>query len=188
MEKYDSLALSGLPGSGKSHLLKLLMKETGWPSSSIGDLHRARLKYLQATGQIDQKWTIKEYWTTVSDGENIRVNEELLKLVNNGRMIADLRFAFHLEAANKKPLLVFLTADLGIRAERGMKTNPDYKGRSIEEVKSILMQREKDEVETGLKLFKKDYRILSNYDIVLDSGKMSIEDEAREIIRHLKTG
>ena len=186
MESYNSLAVSGLPGSGKSTLLKLLMKETGWPSYSAGDLHRAKLKHLQETGQLNPTWTIKEYWLTVSDEENVRINEELLELVNAGEIIADTRFAFYLKAARKKPLFVFLTADLDIRAQRGMRTNKDYQGKSAEEVKSVLLQRERDEVDIGLKLFGRDYRIPSDYDVILDSGKMLIEDEAREIIRLLK--
>ena len=182
---YNAVVVSGLPGAGKSTLLKKLSEKTGWRIHSIGDLFREKLKYLQETGQVGKELTIKEWRLTVSDKEQIRVNVDLLKLVNEGKIIADTRYAFYLKRATSNPLFVFLTTDAALRAHRESMNNPDYNGKTIKQVKEILMKRENDEINFGLRLFGKDYRNPEDYDLILDSGKMSAELEASRIMDYL---
>lgn len=182
--RYNVIVLSGLPGSGKSVLLKKLNEKIGWPIHSIGDLFRKRLKNLQEIGELNQELTIEEWWPTLSDDEQREVNTNLLNLVNKGEVIADTRYAFYLKQATSNPLFIFLMADLDLRARREI-ANPDYYGKTIEEVINILKRREEEEARIGLDLFGRDYRILSDYDLILDSGKLSIGDEVSIIMSHL---
>ncbi len=184
---YNALVLSRLPGSGKTTLIEKLEKELGWKSYSIGGMFRKRLDRLQKAGEINTDWTIKEYWPTVSDEEQMRVNEELLKKVNDGSIIADTRYAAYLKQSTANPFFVFLAAEGAIRAHRGqLSGNPDYKGQTMAQIKKILDERENDEYKMGMRLFGFDYRNPEDYNLVLDSGKMSIDEEVRMVLKTLR--
>ena len=185
-DKYGSLVVSGLPCSGKSALVRRLHEETNWPIHSIGDLFRGKLKKLQESGEADKSLTIKDWWPTVPDEEQIKVNKDLLELASKGKIIADTRYAFYLKGSASNPLFVFLTANLGVRAKRVMISKLEYQGKPLEKIMADLNKREIDEVEMGLRLFGRDYRFPSDYDLILDSERLSIEQEASKVIGYLK--
>ena len=73
-------------------------------------------------------------------------------------------------------MLVFVTADLNIRAERGLNTDR-YKGKTVDEVRQTLITRERDELKMGSYIFGIDYRSPEHYDIVINSGRLTVEQE-----------
>ena len=185
-ENYNALVVSGLPGSGKSTLTKKVSELTGWSIYSIGGKFREKLKELQETGQVSRDITIKEYWPTVSDEEQIKVNRDLLELVNKGNIIADTRYAQYLKQTTAKPFFLFLTADVSRRAHRSQFTeNEDYMGKTIKEIKEILLQREKDEVDIGQRIFGFDYRNPEDYNLILNNTIVPVEKEVGIVLRAL---
>lgn len=183
--KHGAIVISGLPGAGKSTLISRLSERTGWPVHSIGDLFRAKLKALKETGEVRPELKIENWWPTIPAEEQVRINEELLGLVNKGEIIADTRYAFYLQGADSNPFFVFLAASREIRAERGLKS-PSYAGKTKDDVVGILKSREEDEGRIGFQLFGRDYRDQNDYHLVINSDKMSINEEAGIILGYLR--
>lgn len=167
------IIISGLPCSGKSVLCERLHEEYKWPVRSIGQMWREKWK----TEHPDGKISFEDYWRGTSDEDNQEVNRRMRLQMEENNLIVDSRYsAFY--ALDLPYLRVFLTADLDIRAVRGLER---HKPKSLEQVKEILKTREKDEVKRGRVLFEEDYRNPSYYQLKLDSWRMSVSQELKEI-------
>lgn len=173
---YNCIVLSGLPLCGNSTLAKRLSEIYGWKVHSIGDLWRAKHKGLYPNGEV----SFEEYWAKTTKEDNIEINRKAREVLERGNIIGDMRFAAYYK--DLPILLVFIKADLDIRAKRGIDSGK-YKGKSIERVNQILLEREELEVKLGKELFGIDYKDLSNYHLVLDSGVLSIEDQISQITK-----
>ncbi len=168
--KYQSIVFSGLPGAGKSTLVEKLKEIYGWPVLSVGDLWRARWAKLYPDKQI----SFEEYWRTTSSEDNKQVNIDFREQVSKNHLLGDSRYTIYLK--DLPVFLVFLTADLDIRAKRGAGL-AKYNGSSEEEIKDILYCREADEVAASKRLFEYDYRDAANYHLVLNTAMISQEEE-----------
>lgn len=168
--KYQSIVFSGLPGAGKSTLVARLKEIYGWPVLSVGDIFRQRWikKY------PDEKLSFEDYWRGVSDKEIIDLNVEARNVFSEKKIIGDSRYTVYLR--DLPIFLVFMSADIDARATRAFGLNK-YGGKSIEEIKRIMAQREVDETAVAKKLFGYDYRQSHHYDLVLNSGRLAIDDE-----------
>jgi cytidylate kinase len=103
-------------------------------------------------------------------------------LFESGSVVGDSRFTAVL---NKSVcLLVFVTADIEVRAQR-VRAREEYRGMSDEEIIAALKTQEKDELAKGHELYGPDYdyRDPKNYHLVLDSTKMSVSQCADEVRR-----
>jgi len=54
--KYHSIAMSGLPGAGKSSLAKKLSIDLKWKTSSIGEIWRERHKEQNISVPFEDYW------------------------------------------------------------------------------------------------------------------------------------
>lgn len=182
--RYSAIIISGVPGSGKDVLSEILSKEIGWKIQSIGGIWRKRYSDW-IKNNPDNKISFEEYWKSQDEATQMQVNIEARKLLELGRLILDSRFS--VAYAGDLPVLkIFLTADLEIRAGRAFRIGK-YGNRSLEEIKNILLNRESDELSWGKKLYGNnfDYRKRELYDLILDTGKVSIEEEVEEILKKL---
>lgn len=169
--------LSGLPGAGKSTLVKKLVEIYGWPVLAVSDLWRAKWAKLYPNKEIP----FEEYWRTTSTVDNKQINVDFREEILGNNLIGDSRFTIYLR--DLPVLLVFLTADIDIRAKRGVGL-AKYNSHNQEEIKKILCQREVDEAATSKRLFNYDYRDSRNYHITFNTGMISQEEEI-EIIKTL---
>ena len=168
--KYNSIMLSGLPVSGKSTLAKKLSEIYTWPIHSIGQLWREEWKRLYPNAEV----SFEEYWRNTSLKDNKEINVKAKKVFEKGHVIGDTRYSVYCK--DLPSLLVFVTADLDVRAERGLNTDR-YKGKTTDEVRRTLITREQDELTMGYYIFGIDYRSPEHYDIVINSGKLTVEQE-----------
>jgi cytidylate kinase len=175
--KYQSIVFSGLPGAGKSTLVKKLSQIYGWPVLGLGDLWRVKWQKLYPGREV----AFEEYWRTSSTQENLQVNIDFRKAVLEKSVIGDSRYAIYLRES--PVLLVFLCADLEARALRAQGLEK-YEGKSMEEIKQILHQREIDETAVSKRLFNYDYRDACYYHIALNTTMLS-QDEEVAIIQGL---
>ena len=179
--KYKSIIISGLPGSGKGKLSIELSKKFRWKIFSAGDLWRRKYnrKY------PDKGRTFEEFWKSQSKKEQQKIDKKIRHAIEQGNIIGEFRYATICNGLSA--LLVFLNPSLDIRAERALKIKK-YDVETLQKVKKILLQREQDELKIGRELHGQDYdfRNLDNYDLILDTGKLSIKEEVEKIAELLK--
>lgn len=167
---YKSIIISGPPVSGKSTLAERLSKIYGWPVYSIGQLWRDEWKKLYPNKEV----SFEDYWKKVTLKNNLLMDKKSKKIIEKGNVIKNIRYCAHYKEL--PVLLVLVSADIGIRAIRGLDIDR-YKGKSIEEVRRILIERENSEVKVGKEMHGYDYRDPKHYNIILDSGKLTVEEE-----------
>ncbi len=176
------ISISGLPGSGKTTVGKLLAKKLGFKFYSIGDL-RGRMA-MERGLTIDQLNEIgmKEEWT---DREVDEYQKELGEKEDN--LIIESRLGFHFIPESVK---IFLDVDLETGARRIFENQrPDEKRKeSVKEIMRALKKR----IENDRMRYKKYYGIedfmnRSHYDIVIDTTNLEIEQVVEKILKMLKT-
>ncbi|MEK6922312.1 MAG: hypothetical protein AABX08_00755 [Nanoarchaeota archaeon] len=175
--KYNSIIISGLPLTGKSTLAKELSKVFNWKIHSVGNLFKKKWHTLYPNQEI----SFEQYWRNTSLEENKQIDEATKKLFEKENLIGDFRYSICYK--NLNVLLVLVTADLNIRIKRAQQSER-YLGKSYDEIKNILLEREKDEVTKGKLLYGEnyDFRNPNNYHLTLDLGKLTTE-EAVKIIK-----
>jgi len=172
--KFNGIVFSGLPGAGKSALVQKLATRFGWPVFSAGGQWRKKYGELYP----DHRITFEEYWRNIPVDEKIKFNDSVDEVYSEGKVVGDSRYPVNLR---KLPLLlIFMTADLETRAARALALGK-YGAADIDGIKSILSARENDEIKTGFDLFNYDYRDPNYYHLVLNSAKLSIDQEAKAI-------
>jgi len=169
--RYQGVVFSGLPGAGKSALVDKLAAKYGWPVFSAGGQWRKKYEELCQ----DQEITFEEYWRGIPLDEKRRFANEVDQVYAKGNVIGDSRYAINLRTFPL--LLVFVTADLETRAARALALGK-YGESDLENIKSILTGRERDETEAGFGLFDYDYRDPNFYHLVINSTKLTINEEA----------
>jgi cytidylate kinase len=179
--KYQSIVFSGLPGAGKSTLVKKISEIYGWPVHSLGDIWRQRWIKSYPNREV----VFEDYWSKTSHEDLVQINIDAREIFAKSRIIGDSRYTIYLR--DLPIFLVFLSAGLDVRATRAFGLEK-YGGKSIEEIKQILMRRENDEVRVGKELFGYDYRDSYYYDLVVNSGRLSREEEIAVIKGIIQNG
>lgn len=174
--KLTNIFIAGPPVSGKSSLAKALADIYGLPMYSLGKFFREEWARRYPHGEL----SFEAFWKSTTLQDNRAKDATVREIFERGNAVGDGRFGIVYK--DTPTLLVFLTADLDVRSDRALSTL-HYRGRSIQDVAKILQSREEEEVAMGRKLYGQtyDYRDVSNYHLVLDSGKMSIKEEVAAV-------
>ncbi|MFH1182875.1 MAG: cytidylate kinase family protein [Candidatus Moraniibacteriota bacterium] len=174
------ISISGLPGSGKSTVAKMLAEKLGFERVSMGGIFR-RL--------ADQKGiTILELIKQAeTDGS---IDEDADRMVsdlgrNKDNFIIESRTAFHFIPDSLK---IFVKVDLKEGAKRIFKDlmkeerNEEDKANSANNLSKMLEER----IETDKGRYQKYYSIditdLGNYDLVVDSTSLTPEEVVDRIM------
>lgn len=174
------ITISGLPGSGKTTVGKLLAKKLGMRFYSIGDL-RGRMA-IERGLTIDQLNEIgmKEKWT---DKEADEYQRKLGETEDDFVIESRLGFFFI-----PKSVKIFLDVDPRKAAERIFRDNrPDEKRKgTIEEVASSIRKRMKNDVARYRKYYKVDFLDESQYDIIIDTTNLTPDQVVERIMNGIK--
>ncbi len=175
------ISISGLPGSGKTTVGKILAKWLDYKFYSMGDI---RGKMATERGMtIDELNQLgeKEEWT---DTDVDQYQKELGEKENN--FIVEGRLSFHFIPKSVK---IFFTVDSRTGAERIFRDQrPDEEKRdSVEEVMDMLRER----VESDRKRYKKYYGVdftnTVHYDFVVDSTNIPTEEVVEKVMAFLRS-
>jgi cytidylate kinase len=174
--KYNAINLSGLPISGKSTLAKKLSEIYGWEIYSVGKIWRKKYEKDHPNKDI----TFEEWWKATTVKDNIDADNQAREIMKKGNVVGDFRFS--IICKDLPVLLVFVTADLDTRAKRATETEK-YENKTIEEIKKLLLIRENNEVKMAKEIYGEDYdyRNPKQYHVILDSGKMTVEEEIEKV-------
>lgn len=178
------ILISGMPGSGKSTVKEILAKKLDYKPYSTGDIQR---ELAEEKGMTITKWGEEEkkdpkYDLLVDD----RTKEVLDK---KDKIVMDSWIAAHFitEKNRKKIISIFLDCEEMERARRRLPQKRSTEAfDNIEDIISDMRQRVRDNRERWLKFYNYDFLDMSNYDIVIDTTKLTPSQVADNIIGYMK--
>ncbi|MBI4152034.1 AAA family ATPase [Candidatus Woesearchaeota archaeon] len=181
------ITISGMPGSGKSTVAKILQQKLSAERIYVGGLRRnlAREKGMTLAELNAYAQTHPETDVDIDQ----KVAAEARALDHGGKIIiVEGRTQFHFLPESLK---VFIKVDIDVGAERIWKdlqssaTKQERNEgtiRSSEEMKRRTREREEEDARRYLKYYGIDHREESQYDLVLDSTSQSAEQIAEKIM------
>ncbi len=182
MGKQHIITIAGGPGSGKSTTAKAVASELGFQHFSSGDLFRALARekghdVLQANLSAEENAEIDH-----------AVDSRLREIgATEADTVVDSRMAWHWMPDSYK---VFLDIDLLVAAQRILGNMDDARlatehiHRNPSEYASILQRRLESESRRYNSLYQADPFDKTNYDLVIDTGRIPIE----QVVSRVWTG
>jgi predicted cytidylate kinase len=171
-----TITISGLPGTGKTTVAKLLEQRLGLRYVYSGEIFRKLAqkykmsledfgKYCESHREIDEE--LDRYQLGILRKGNIIVE---------GRLSGWLAYQNHIHAVK-----VLLQADIHIRAGRIVKREQG----DIEKRKKEILKREKSEAKRYKKYYDIDVSDTSIYDVIIDTGDKTPEQIMEIILNYL---
>ncbi len=171
------ITLSGLPGSGKSTVARMLAKRLGYQFFSMGDL--------RGQAALERGLTIDEFNALPENTDTI-VDEYQKKLgQTEDNLIIDGRISWHFIPESFK---VFLDVDPQVGAERifvgkrGANRGDEPEYRDAAHVRDTLAARVADDTVRYKKHYGIDFADRSVYDLVIDTSTQTPEETAAAIL------
>lgn len=174
------ITISGKPGSGKSTVAKIISNKLRLKNYSIGDL-RGRMA-LDRGITIDDLNKVGEE-EEFTDREADEYQEKLGKQEDN--FVIDGRLSYYFIPNSVR---IFLNVDDDMGAQRIFltKREDEKTEKNVEYLKERLAKR----VESDHKRYKKyygiDFEAKENFDIIIDTTKISPEETAEKIIKFIE--
>lgn len=169
------IAISGLPGSGKSTVGKILAKKLGYKFYSMGDMRGKMAMDRGLTINELNKLGEKEDWTD-------KIVDEYQKElgVKEENFIIDGRLSFYFIPHAYK---IFLTVDPEEAAKRVFADpRPDEKKvANVKEQNKAMQKRVMDDEKRYKKYYNVSFTKEKNYDLVIDTTKLSLDEVVAEI-------
>ncbi len=165
------LSMSGLPGSGTTTVSKLLAEHYGVDLVNAGDVFRGLAK--------EHGMTLAEFGALAESDASIDVKiDERQKEIANTRddIILEGRLAGHMA---EKALKVWIKAPIDMRVKR----ISGREGASFDVMLDETIRREASEAVRYKEIYEIDIEDMSDYDLVIDSGKW----DQIEIVKILMT-
>jgi predicted cytidylate kinase len=179
------VSISGMPGSGKSTVAKMLSSRLGMKRYYMGGMRREIARKKGMTIEDLNKVGEKEFWT---DREVDEFQKELGRKEDN--FIIEGRTSYFLIPKSFK---VFLNVDFMVGAKRIYKDvmsnkNARNEGRykTVADAAKAIQKRLDSDIGRYKKYYGKDIYDLSQYDLVIDTTKLTPEDVAEKIEAAMK--
>lgn len=176
------ITISGVPGSGKSTVGKLLAKKLGYEYFSMGDLRGQMaiekgltIDELNALGE-QEDWTDRR-----ADEIQTQMGKEKDNFIFEGRL--SWYFIPH-------SFKIFLTVDSKTAAERTLQNRAERQDEkpvaTLAEAEQAVRERLASDKKRYLKYYGIDYTKPENYDLELDTTRLKIEEIAQIILDKIK--
>ncbi len=177
------IALNGQLGSGKSAICDVL-KRHGFEAFSTGTIQRAFAKELGiSTLELNERG--KEDFSY--DYEIDRRLSEYAKANVGKDIVFDSRMAWHFVPGAYKVHLLVSPATAAKRVYEN-RTSDVEKFASLKDAEKELIDRRRSEIERYELIYKVDMSDLRNYDLVLDTSTLTIEEVGETVYEHAKAG
>jgi cytidylate kinase len=167
------ITISGLPGSGKTTVARLVARALDLEHVYAGDLFR---RQAESAGL-----SLEEYARRAETDHSIdqALDAQMRERAKAGNAVLEGRLAaFMAEEAGVRALRVFLDASEAVRAARITTREGGDTGRRLREIQT----REASDARRYREIYGVDYHDPSRYDLVLETDGRSPEDLAREIV------
>lgn len=175
------ITISGLPGSGKSTVGKMVAEQLGYHYISLGDFRgQMALEKGLTIDELNQLGEKEEWTDKMADEYQIKIGQTEDNLVVEGRL------SFHFIPQSFK---IFITAGIeeaARRARHSQQKRPDEKAAAdLEETKKNLLNRLASDKRRYLKYYNIDYTGPKHYDLIIDSTHLPAREVARQILDRL---
>ncbi len=171
------ITISGLPGSGKTTVAKLVATELGLEHVYAGNMFR---RQAESAGV-----TLSEYLRRAETDPTIdrQLDDRLRERARGGDAVLEGRLAaFMAKQAGADALKVYLDASEAVRAAR----ITDREGGATAERLHEIQSRETSDWRRYRDIYGVDYHDPSLYDVVVETDRRTPEDLAQEIVRHAR--
>lgn len=177
----QTITISGVIGSGKSTVAKMLAQKLGWQYYSTGMAQRKIAEEMGLT-------TIELNALTIKDKS---IDERVDAVFENppwgdDNCVVDSRLAFHFVPKSFKVCLTVRYEVAGKRIYHDTQRSGENKYRSIKEATQAAQKRHKLELQHFTKNYKLDIDNKDNFDIVIDTTHLSAEQVCQVIMAALK--
>ena len=173
------ITLGGKPCSGKSTIAKNLEKEYDFERISIGDWFReiAAQKHMTVN-------ELNDYLTKTKDPEIDYMLDRRVVELHRRRVDEDVVIESR-TAAFFAPKAYNVYTDITKREQIKRLVNSERTGEDIQAETALenLMKRENDESERYVVLYNFDNRVLTNYDLVVDTSNITPKQGAEEVMQ-----
>lgn len=173
---FKNIAVSGRIGAGTSTLAKQLSQTLGWPLRDASQVFRD----ISMQRGSDLEKSPQQY----SDEIDKQVDDKTLAVLKeNPQVVVTSKLAGFLSRNLKHALRVLITCPQEERIRRYAKS----RGHPVDEAKQLLILREKLDQEKWQQLYGKyDFFSPEYFQLVLDSSRLSPQDEIKQILAHLR--
>ena len=173
------IAISGLHGTGKSVIAKLLAENLGILYYSTGQAFRDLAK--------ENNMTLEEFTNFVENHPNIdkELDNRVVNMANKGDIIIDSQLSGHL-LKSIADFKIYLTCPLEIRVKRMVARDQSSYNAKIKET----TLREESELKRFNKLYNIDLSdndfIHNFFDLIIDTESLSVEEVLQIILKELE--
>jgi predicted cytidylate kinase len=167
------ITISGLPGSGKTTVAKLVASALGLEHVYAGNIFRRQAE--------EAGLTLQEYLRRAETDSRIdrQLDDQMRERARGGNAVLEGRLAaFMAVEAGVDALKVYLDASEAIRAAR----ITDREGGATAERLHEIQVRETSDWQRYRDIYGVDYHDRRRYDVVVDTDRRTPEDLAREIV------
>jgi cytidylate kinase len=184
------VTISGNPGSGKSTVAKLLVKECGYERIYAGEIFREIARERGITSEELVRRAEKDQKIDILVDE--RVRDKVRELERAGKnILVEGRIQFHFLPESIK-IYVYVDEKEGARRiwkdlqdkEAALQRNQEA-ANSIDEVVEKNRFREETDAQRYMKLYGVDHRDKKHYDFVVDTTKITPQQAADKIIEYI---
>jgi CMP/dCMP kinase len=173
------ITITGTAGSGKSTVAKTLAKKLGYKHFSIGDFQRELAK--------EHNMTILEWGRHEATDKkyDLMVDERQIKFGHeNDNFVIDSWLGAKFIPDSFK---VFLDADIDTRVKRRLiQKRSEESFSEHEETKKSILERQKVNRERWVKYYHFDYEDKKNYNMIIDTTNLSIEEIIKKILKDIR--
>jgi len=176
---FQNIAVSGRIAVGASTLAKTLTQKLGWP--------------LRDASQIFRDVTAQMGFNLETDvSQAVENRDDLIDKEVDDKTLAVLKENHHVVVTSK--LAGFLSQDIShtfriliiCPQEKRIHRYAASRGYSPDKAKELLILRERLDQQKWERLYgKQDFFAPANFHLVIDSGRLSLEEEVELVLRHL---